>query len=317
MDAKKIVVFFGKKTGCSDPFRQWPTKKAVYHKLFAQGIEQGFEMYFVPNHSHYEDGYQFKNPWQYSLTDHLFHPTQKTITADAVYDRSGGLLFPRESFDTKILNSRNFKALCGDKNLMQNLLGKSMPLGFSVSNQEEFFLALQKFSPKERVVLKPATGFGGKGIVIAPAEEIKSFQLLPKTTYTLQQFIDTSRGIENITPSYHDLRVVIANGKKILAHVRTPGKDSLLANVAQGGSIKEVPLQDIPSFILSAVEEVQKNIDTRFDFPLYSIDFGIENEKAYVFEINDTIGFPSEAMAAHEEFIQQILTSLSRRALLP
>ena len=113
------------------------------------------------------------------------------------------------------------------------------------------------------------------------------------------------------------MRIAIADGKIVLAHVRTPKPGSLLANVAQGGSIKEVPLGMIPKNVLRIVRAAQNKIDEKFNYPLYSIDFGLAKNKVLIFEINDQIGFPTEEMKNAKGFVNQTLKSLQRIIAIP
>jgi glutathione synthase/RimK-type ligase-like ATP-grasp enzyme len=155
----------------------------------------------------------------------------------------------------------------------------------------------------------------GQGIIIDYPENIAQADIQDDQEYILQEFVDTSGGIPGVIAGHHDLRVVIASGEIVLSHVRTPKEGSLLANVAQGGSIKEVAVKDIPESIITVVKKIQALIDKRFDYPLYSIDLGIQHkETAFVFELNDQIGFPSEDMSAKKEFLDKILDSLEHRA---
>lgn len=316
MKSKKVVLYYGEKVGSSDPFKHWEKKRSVYHDLFIRGIERGFEMYFVPKVEYYSGGLTFKNPWKYSVTTHLFHPTQEVITADAIYDRSGKFYFSDKETRSKVLNCANFKALCADKNHTYDLLKDFMPQSVTIKNQDALRASLQNFEAESLLALKPAQGFGGQGIIIAHPDTLKNATLLSNTDYVLQQFIDTSEGIPGITKSHHDLRIIIVNGNIVLAHVRTPREGSFIANVAQGGSISEVALDALPSSILSTVQKIQKIIDKEFNYPLYSIDLGVTKEKVYVFELNAQIGFPQNNMRNSKKFIDGILDSLSQRALL-
>ena len=194
-------------------------------------------------------------------------------------------------------------------------LGRFMPRSFVIKNQEELLSQLKSLEGAPLAVLKPAKGMQGKGILIDKPENLAHVVLEENSEYVLQEFVDTSQGIPGITEGYHDLRIVVVNGKITLAHVRTPKEGSLLANVALGGSIEEVPLEKIPSFILSCVQEIQAVIDEEFDFPLYSIDFGIQaGSQPFVFELNDQIGFPSEKMNSSELFIENTIEALAKRA---
>ena len=98
-----------------------------------------------------------------------------------------------------------------------------------------------------------------------------------------------------------------------MAHVRTPKDGGYLANVAQGGSIKEVELEKIPKPIMEVVLDIQKKIDDKFDNPIYSIDFGVMDGKPYVFELNDQIGFPREDMASAKNFVSSLVEALAIR----
>ncbi len=199
---------------------------------------------------------------------------------------------------------------------MKEFLGDSMPKSNCIRTQENLLLHLDDYKEIPRVVLKPARGMQGKDIIIDSPQNIARTELKAATEYTLQEFVDTSSGILGITSTYHDLRVVIVNGETVLSHVRTPKHGSLLANVAQGGSIQEVLTKDIPDFIRDATRKIQSLIDEKYDFPLYSIDFGIQNKTTpFVFELNDQIGFPSEIMTGSKTFINRVLKSLEIRAI--
>ncbi|OGI22092.1 MAG: hypothetical protein A2808_03650 [Candidatus Moranbacteria bacterium RIFCSPHIGHO2_01_FULL_55_24] len=306
-------MYFHRRPLSSDPFQKLGIKRSVYHSFFKKGTGLGFDMYVANGKENYEPPLTFKDAYLY--TGNFFELQKGIIEADAVFDRSGGISFPPVEIGQKTLNSSEFKHLCHDKNLMGIRLGRFMPRSFVIKNQEELLSQLKSLEGAPLAVLKPAKGMQGKGILIDKPENLAHVVLEEKSEYVLQEFVDTSQGIPGITEGYHDLRIVVVNGKITLAHVRTPKEGSLLANVALGGSIEEVPLEKIPSFILSCVQEIQAVIDEEFDFPLYSIDFGIQaGSQPFVFELNDQIGFPSEKMNSSELFIENTLEALAKRA---
>jgi glutathione synthase/RimK-type ligase-like ATP-grasp enzyme len=299
-----------KKTG-PDPFFDFDHKRAVYYYFFEYGTKLGFDVYLASGKENYLGELTFKNPLFFDGLK--FISTQETIQADAIYDRSGGLNFPPPEIK-KILNCLEFKTLCNDKNSMYELLGKFMPKSLKIKNQSELETALRLFPAKKIAVLKPAKGLGGKGITVDVPQNLAQINIETEKEYVLQQFIDTSHGIKNITPEKHDLRLIIINGEIILAHVRTPKEGSYLANVAQGGTIKEIPLKKIPAQALRVTKKIQKIINKKYAYPIYSIDFGFEDGTPYVFELNDQIGFPSEKMPRHMLFIQKLIEALGRIA---
>lgn len=310
---KKIVVYYHKLLLGHDPFLLFGDKRSVYHLLFQKGLERGHEMYLASGKENQASTFSFTNTYLYNGTS--FEPHDGPVIADAIYDRSGGVTFPSLEASARTLNGREFKLLCHDKYAMQKLLGPFMPQSVLIQNQAELHTSLQNFPQDTRVVLKPTQGMCGKGIHIDFPAHINTLTLEPETHYVLQEFVDTSKGIPGLISGNHDLRIIIVDGQITLAHARSPKKGSLLANVSQGGSIKEVPLENIPHFVKEMAKKVQTIIDTTFDFPLYSIDFGIQNENTpFVFELNDQIGFPRESMLEHPVFVERILDSLEKKA---
>lgn len=312
MRKKKIAMYFNQEKAPGDPFSDFGHKRLIYHYFFSYGVKLGYDMYIASGKENYLGGLKFKNLLQYK--DKTFQRKNTPLSMDAIYDRCGGTKFPPPEISAKVLNCSDFKVLCNDKNHMYQLLGNWMPKSFEINSQQELEEKLNEFFKSSLVVLKPAKGLGGKGIAIDTPIKIKKEIILPKKTYVLQEFVDTSGGISDLTDTYHDLRVVIIEGKIIFSHIRTPKKGSLLANVAQGGTIEEVALDKLPNFIIEAVTAVQNIIDKRYNKPIYSIDFGVMREKPFIFELNDQIGFPSIKMKSAYLFIESLFESLERLA---
>jgi len=201
-------MYFHKQKLKSDPFSKFGVKRPVYYYFFRKGKEMGFEMYIASGKENYLGKMRFKDPYIFNGKD--FTPAEKTITADAVYDRSGGISFPPKEIDRKVLNRQSFKILCNDKNKMNKLLGDLMPKSFAIKNFYEMEKKLEAFKKNSLVVVKPARGLCGKGIIIDKAPNITKDRLEEKYfPYVLQEFVDTSFGIKNITSGRHDLRIII------------------------------------------------------------------------------------------------------------
>jgi glutathione synthase/RimK-type ligase-like ATP-grasp enzyme len=305
-------MFFNKEKSEKKPFFGFGEKEAVYFDFFKQGTLAGADMYIASKEKNYRGELKFKDPLFFD--GKKFKKISGIIIANAIYDRSGGLKFPSKKISRKVLNNITFKSLCYNKNKMYETLGDFMPKSFKIKNQKDFEKKIKLFSPNEMVVIKPSEGLGGKGIIIDTVSNIIKLKLTITKETVLQKFVDTSFGIRNITRGRHDLRVVIVFGKIIFASLRTPKEGSLLANVAQGGKIKEIPLEKIPAEVKSVVSKIQKILDKKFDYPIYSIDLGIENTKPFVFELNDQIGFPSKKMRSYKLFNEALVKSLQKIA---
>jgi hypothetical protein len=309
---KKIAMYFNLEKDSNDPLDFFGAKKEVYQYFFEYGRSQNLDMFIAAGKDNYLGQMNFKNLLFFD--GDIFSKKNESILIDAIYDRSGGIGFPPEGISYKTLNTRDFKILCYDKNMMYDYFGEFMPKSFRINNKKDFFEKLSLFKKNEMVVLKPTSGLGGKGIFIDSPSNLKKIDDgIFKKEHVLQEFVDTSCGIPGITSGRHDFRVVIVGGEIVLAHVRTPKEGSLLANASQGGTIKEVLLNKIPEKILEVVEKVQDKIDKKFNFPVYSIDFGVSCKgDPYIFELNDQIGFPAPKMKNSKFFIENLIKSLKK-----
>lgn len=310
---KNIVIFFGIKNTKKDPFETYAHKKSVYEYLFSEGARRGFNMYVASGHTNFILPLNFKNPHYY--THSSFIKKRNSVTADAILDRSGGLRFPISEINTKVINNISFKKLCSDKWKMYRLFPKYFPKSHFITSNVQCLLFLDSYDDSEVFVLKPLSKFGGKGIYIDTIQNLKKIvtQNELEYPYLIQRFVDTSCGVNGVVKGMHDIRVIIVNGKIVVAHVRKPKKGMYCSNVALGGSIREVDINKIPDSMMKIVYDVKKYIDKSYDKPLYSIDLGMTKQGPIIFELNDQIGFPSEEMKQAKPFIDELLNALILR----
>lgn len=303
-------MFFGKKRKETDPFWNFGKKRSVYYDFFEKGLELGMECFLANGKETYKRGLIFENILEYKGGE-VFRKIEKETKADVVYDRSGGTFFPSKEISSKVLNGIEFKKLCSDKFAMYKFLGEEyMRNTYSIENSENLEEILSKIDHDAKYFLKPKNGLGGKGIHFGYPKELLEFKLDKDTEYVLQEFIDTSLGIEGVVEGLHDLRVVFVNGKIVWAHVRSPKEGGFLSNVSQGGTILEISSKDIPDKILEKARLIQEKIEQEYGKVIFSIDFGVEKGEPFVFELNDQIGFPTEKMASKEFFIDELYEAL-------
>ncbi|OGI25061.1 MAG: hypothetical protein A3J76_02400 [Candidatus Moranbacteria bacterium RBG_13_45_13] len=317
MARKKILMFYGKeKAFKKDPFEDKGLKKSVYYYFFQKGSRLGFDMYLVMGREKYMGGLKFRKPLFFNPAKENFEVLDQIVEVDAVLDRSGGTRFPPLGISEKVLDNRKFKLICWNKILMYKYLRGFSPPSYGLKSFKGMRKNLRFFRETELVVLKPASGLKGKDVHIDyPSKILQLRDIDFGKGWVLQKFVDTSGGINGLVRGRHDLRIAIVNGKMVFSHIRQPRSSCRVANVAQGGSIKEIAIRKIPKQILKKTKGLQQKIDADFDRPLYSIDFGIQNKEPFVFEINDSIGFPSEKMTCYKKFINNVLEALSIRAM--
>ena len=325
-------------------------KLPVYLRLLKLCQKEGWDVYVLTRKT-YKGGGNFGGAWLFK--DGKFEKVNNLIKVDLVFDWVGNLMFPpRNNNKLKVVNSREFKELCWNKWEAYQKLEDYMPETYWVGNLNN----TQRFVGKvktENIVLKPYNGLQGKDVFIGPKEKVKDFRPeRPGRKYILQEFVDTSRGIPNLTPGKHDLRVVIINNKVVWSHIRVPAKGKMLANRAQGGALTEIDYQKVPESVKKIVKVVSQkfynsiqehsaihcgdelNADMsssfggiprslerggchkEYDNPVFSIDFGIDQKgKPWVFEINDQIGFPRWEMKNRDVFLKALVENFRSKII--
>ena len=277
---KKVTVFFEEPNLEDYPFTN-PKYKQSYCEL-AQIIQQKQgEFWIARSNETYLGQQKFSRGWRWNG---VRFEKAGAFTASVIYDKRGDSRYRasfRDESNIKILNPNKIADICEDKLKTYELFTEFCPQTFLVKNEAELKIALEKI-PSEKKVIKPRDMACGEGVQIDNIEKIlvskKKFPLL------VQEFIDTSKGIPNLIDGIHDFRVILINGEIILSFIRTPPPNSLIANIAQGGSVHEVPLTKIPTNI----HKITKKIDSQFtEFSrAYSIDFGFENNVPKLIEMN-------------------------------
>ena len=306
MDKPKVGMMFSRNFEGNNPIGHIGVKFPVYKKLLELCEEKGWDTYVLTRKTYVGSGV-FKGVWQF--TQGKFVRTNDPVKIDLVYDRSAGVKFPPEEVGGPIwVNRRDFKVLAWDKWAAYQVIGEYMPQTLVVKRQEDVPQVLPQIK-SDMVVLKPFNGLKGIGIFIGNKGDAKKFKFdkrYPK--YIAQEFVDTSGGIPEITPGMHDLRIVIENARPVWCHVRVPAAGKLLANAAQGGILTEVDYDKVPRFVKEVVSKVSKLFFSKYDNPVYSLDFGIgKNARPYIFEINDQMGFPKWEMDKREVFLEELV----------
>ncbi|MCX6705449.1 MAG: ATP-grasp domain-containing protein [Candidatus Woesebacteria bacterium] len=223
-------------------------------------------------------------------------------------------VFAKGDKGLKVVNSREFKELTCNKWETYLILRDYMPKTYWVGELKNAFNLVNQIST-ENIVLKPYDGLRGKGIFIGLKKDLKDFK--PEKTdrkYISQEFVDTSKGIPNLTPGRHDLRIVVINGEVVWCHVRVPAQGSYLANAAHGGNLTEVDYSQVPESVKKVVKVISRRFYKDYDNPIFSLDFGIGLDGTpLIFEINDQIGFPRWEMKNRDNFLTALIRNFHEK----
>jgi len=305
-------ICFSKDFVGENPLSHTGAKLPVYLEFLKMCQKEGWGVYVLTRKTYSGNGI-FKGAWVFEA-EGKFRRILSPVRIDLVYDRAGGIAFPpKEDEDTIFVNRRDFKLLCWDKWKAYLEAGEHMPRTFWVGNGE----ALQEVLPKittDWVVLKPVNGLKGKGIFVGTKKDALNFKFLgEKPRYIAQEFVDTGQGVSGIVAGLHDIRLAMVNNKIVWSHVRTPPPGSYKSNVAAGGTLKEIPIDIIPEKVKHIARDISGKFYREYDNPVYSLDFGVMAGKAYLFEINDQIGFPTSGMDNKDDFLAEMIKNFKEK----
>jgi glutathione synthase/RimK-type ligase-like ATP-grasp enzyme len=304
-----LIYFQGQAFAEGLALRTHPRKIDTYRYFFRAITERGFTLYVGSQDVGYIDNQTFQHLLKYENGN--FVSVKHPVKMDVIFDRSSARNVIPQELHALIFNTTVFKNVCESKALTYEMLHAYMPKSVLVQNTEQLAVAIQSMQSTEKIVLKPVHGMKGEGIIIDSPQAILAKKIALQQPSIVQEFIDTSLGIPHITDTIHDIRMIIINNTCVLTSIRTPKKGSLLANVAQGGSIRELSPSLLSPSILSRIKEVQSIIQKQFGNPFYSIDFGVHtNGHPYIFELNDRIDFPDSSMQHSQLFAEELATAL-------
>jgi glutathione synthase/RimK-type ligase-like ATP-grasp enzyme len=289
-ERKKVLILFGKRTWDDDiPFKKKPQYKFCYECLFSMAEKEGLEIFRASYQWFDWNRGVFKNAWAFSNGE---WKRVHDIIPDVIYDKtkhnaSSQLAREKLAKMFEIFNDPDFTLLLSSKLYASLLFPEYMKKNALVRNKKDFSDVINNVKTS-KIVLKPMNGSGGDGVKILDKKEL-DFEMVDYPAIA-QEFIDSSQGIEGIVQGTHDLRVVVAQDEIVYAYTRTPKEGSLLANLAQGGSMKIVPLENLPESVVRIVSAIREKLAV-FGNSVYTIDFMFdENQSPWVIELNTMPG---------------------------
>ena len=261
-----------------------------YEQLQKAGLHRGFQFYFVSASSYDSSLKQFDEGWTY--VDQQWQ-LEQSIIPDLIYDKISNRLIPELfsilssiSQQYRFVNSLEFTMLVSNK-LYTSLLFPEycQPYQFIV-NQEQLRAMASRYP--DRIVLKQMRHSSGDDVYIVSGAELQSLQV--SYPILLQQFVDSSAGIPGLITGLHDLRVMCINDRIVHSYIRQPATGSLLANIAQGGSVTLLELSQIPDSVLAITSVIQQRLAVFFP-AIYTIDFLFDADgRPWIIELNTKPG---------------------------
>lgn len=244
----------------------------IAHEL--QGL--GGKVVFCAGADAYAGHGWFEHTWGFS--DQFEVKENGPAQAEVILART---LFPHPA-DITVVNTPELYKVLHDKFLAQRMFEQYHARTVKVDNDSQLAAALQTI-PGELKVVKPVEGSHSDGVVIGTESELLAQTY--KYPLLVEEWLDSSRGIDGITPGEHDLRIVMIENRPSLVLVRIPAKSEHRAGLEVGASMLWPSLGDIPASVIHMVQ----NIDTELQFypgRVYSVDTAMTIDGPRVIELN-------------------------------
>lgn len=277
------------------------------YEYFSNLADETDSKVFIARFNWYTDG---KLQKAYSFDGESWSKVEDT-EVDVVFDK---YRFDKETVELKkeiedthpVLNSFEIEQICKDKLLAYEKFPENHPetREATLENVEEM---LEKYG---KVVVKPLSAHAGEGVEII--EDISEFE--ESEGRIAQQFIDSSTGIGKLgVEGVHDLRVVVVDGKPVVSYIRQP-ESGFVANVAQGGSMDFVEIEDVPEEAMEIAREVVNTLDQ--DHFVCGVDMIFDrDQKPWILELNSKPGMSfydkEEIKEWKDPYIKAVVKSLS------
>ncbi len=317
---KKILILFGRSDWEeSRPFSNEQYRYS-YEFFYTLCKKEGIQMYRASYEWYDYTRHIFKHAWIYEGEGAQWKRVDN-ITPDLIYDKTKGrpeVFYKKEIIGTHypFVNDLRFTQIIDDKFLSSLLFQKWSKKSVIVRNQEELKKSISEITTK-KVVLKPVSESGGKGIQIFEKDTTSNIKFSGE--HIIQDFIDSSSGVPGMSSGAHDFRLVVVNDDIIYTYIREPREGSFLANLAQGGALKIIPNENIPESVQPIIA-YSRSIFASFYPKIYTIDIMFdENQHPWIVELNSMPGLyftPEEKLSMEKmyrtllEVFQKKLTSL-------
>jgi glutathione synthase/RimK-type ligase-like ATP-grasp enzyme len=269
----------------------YPLDHRFYFESYAELIEywakKGLKTVIVRGDTYEGDGvFSSHSVWNGETYEKVDEP----IKANLIWNRDSGNTIPHID-DCPILNNPDFDELCRDKlksyEKLKSISGKTFILQ-SYSDVEKH---VANFAG-EKIVLKPRFGEGAYGVYVLEAAEIKEDLYEDWSDILMQEFLDSSDGIEGLVEGLHEVNVVCINGQFAGARIKKPAEGSLVssANGAQQGQVWGIHQKDIPAQLWEDVQKIVQSF-VEYDLCLFRADFVRTVQGEYkLIEINSRPG---------------------------
>jgi glutathione synthase/RimK-type ligase-like ATP-grasp enzyme len=259
MSGKVLAIYFSQ-PGALD----YPLSKKNFFESYTtliNAIVDAGHVAVVVRADSYKQAGVFSPYFTYSRDSRQFTKVDDEICVDLVFNRDNENTIPRIE-DVPVINHPDFDELCRDKVSAYEHFKQLSAVTLEVHSFEEARDALQHID-SQKIVLKPRFGEQGEGVTVCDRDDFSASFYDDWSNMLVQEFLDSSDGIEGLVEGLHEININMINGKFAGARIRQPaeGQLSLAADVAEGRKLWGLHFEQIPKQAWDVAVAVDRKLE--------------------------------------------------------
>ena len=268
--------------------------------------KKNIDFVLITHQNPYVGNGEFFGCWQ-PADNFCYKKVDKLIKPNLILDK--GHIDFNDGF-LNFFNSHDFARLGRNKYTQAVLAEGFVPRTHLVCSEKDYDDVLKSLK-SEQIVTKPLDLNGGNGVTLYDRDNLSENQSFP---VIMQEFIETSSGIDGMVSGRHDIRLYIIDGEAVMCSIRQPKEGGWLSNTHQGGTIHFYNKSEINPELLKFAHPVIEKFD-QFGGKFYSIDFMHGDDGWHMVEMNDRPGMPAlfqDTNGAVKEFHEKLATMIEK-----
>lgn len=268
--------------------------------------EKDIDLILITQQNPYVGNGQFYGYWKPN-NNRRFEKVNELVKPDLMHDK--GHIDFSDGF-LNFFNSHDFARLGRNKYTQAVIAEGFIPRTYLVCSEKDYDKVLENIK-SEQIVAKPLDLNGGNGVTLYNRNNLNENQSFP---VIMQEFVETSGGIDGMVNGRHDIRLYIIDGEAVMCSIRQPKEGGWLSNTHQGGTIHFYNKSEINPELLKFAQPVIEKFD-QFGGKFYSVDFMHGNDSWYMVEMNDRPGMPAlfqDTNGAVKEFHEKLAAMIAK-----
>lgn len=286
--SRTLVIYFSP-PGVLD----YPLNNPIFFEAYTELIEYwhkyGVHAVIARADSYLKDGF-FSSYFEWDARSRSFIKIESPIQADLIWNRDSENTIPRVN-DNAVLNHPDFDEICRDKIKSYEFLKEISGKTILVHSYEEAKKNLAEFEG-DKIVLKPRSGEGAHGVAVIDKADLSPDLYQNWQNILMQEFLDSSNGIEGLVEGLHEINVTVVNGLFAGARIKKPPEGAFVSSAtgAVVGQVWGLHFEEIPQELWADIQVIDQRLDHYFP-RLFRADFVRTTSGTYkLIEINSRPG---------------------------